>query len=152
MINRLTRQQPTGTASQRAYRWSQWISWGPISPPAIENFSQLAKFTDYFTRLKAVYLISKKSNSLSIVAGQLCSRHRLPVGASPRPPTLGQRGRVCERRFSRLQQFSSSHTPQQNGIPERDGRTIMNMTRRRSCFGSAAVDGATQTMGILVEK
>ena len=28
-----------------------------------------------------------------------------------------------------VQQFSSPHTPQQNGISERDGRTIMAMTR-----------------------
>ena len=38
---------------------------GPLHPPAIGDFSYMAKFTDYSTRLKAVYFLKHKSDALS---------------------------------------------------------------------------------------
>ena len=108
---------------------------GPISPPAIGNFSYIAKFTDYLTRLKAVYFLSKKSDSLSSLVNYV-QDVAIPLGLHLgylHSDNGGEYVNAAFRDYCKstgiVQQFSSPHTPQQNGVSERDGRTIMNMTR-----------------------
>ena len=38
---------------------------GPVTPTAIGGFKYMAKFTDYFSRLKAVYFIKSKDEALT---------------------------------------------------------------------------------------
>ncbi|CAB1098028.1 unnamed protein product [Ectocarpus sp. CCAP 1310/34] len=108
----------------------------PISPPALGGNSYISKFTDYITRPKAVYFITHKHEALSFVFRRFYARCGYSVGSSYSASSFGQRQGVREQRFRNyckttgvVQTFTSPHTPHQNGISERDGRTIPNMTR-----------------------
>lgn len=108
---------------------------GPISPPAIGGYSYMSKFTDYRTRIKAVYFIKNKNEALSTfvnfnrdVAVPLGLRvHR--VHSDNGKEYVNREFRDYCKTIGVVQSFTAPHTPQQNGISERDGRTIMNMTR-----------------------
>ena len=108
---------------------------GPVSPTAIGGYNYMAKFTDHSSRLKAVYFIAKKSDALSSLVN-FVQDIAIPLGLRVEYLRSDNGGEFVSSEFRHyckttgiVQQFSSPHTPQQNGISERDGRTIMNMTR-----------------------
>eukprot|EP00752_Nemacystus_decipiens_P017171 g15384.t1 len=108
---------------------------GPITPTAIGGYNYMAKFTDHVTRLKAVYFVAKKSDALSSLIN-FVQDIAVPLGLRVEYLRSDNGGEYVSSDFRNyckttgiVQQFTSPHTPQQNGISERDGRTIMNMTR-----------------------
>ncbi|CAB1109566.1 unnamed protein product [Ectocarpus sp. CCAP 1310/34] len=108
---------------------------GPISPSAIGGYNYMAKFTDHATRLKAVYFIAKKGDALSSLVNYV-QDVAIPLGLRVQYLHSDNGGEYVNSDFRDycrttgiIQRFSSPHTPQQNGISERDGRTIMNMAR-----------------------
>eukprot|EP00752_Nemacystus_decipiens_P005704 g5162.t1 len=108
---------------------------GPISPTAIGGYNYMAKFTDHASRLKAVYFIAKKSDAFASLVNFI-QDIAIPLGLRVEYLRSHNEGEFVNSEFRQyckttgiVQQFSSPHTPQQNGISERDSRTIMNMAR-----------------------
>ena len=108
---------------------------GPISPPAIGGYSYMFKFTDVRTRLTAVYFIAHKNETLSsfVIFTQDVV---IPLGLRARRLHKDDAKEYVYSYFRDyckttvvVQTFTAPHTSQRNGISERDGRTIMNMTR-----------------------
>ncbi|CAB1104474.1 unnamed protein product [Ectocarpus sp. CCAP 1310/34] len=108
---------------------------GPISLPALGGYSYISKFNDYITRLNAVYFIAYKDEALlpfvnftqdvAIPSGLRIQR----LHSDNRKEYVNSAFRNYCKTTGAVQTFTSPHTPQQNGISERDGRTILNMTR-----------------------
>ena len=95
----------------------------------------MAKYTDHVSRLKAVYFIAKKSDSLSSLVN-FVQDIAIPLGLRVENLHSDNAGEYVNSTFREyckttgiVQRFSSPHTPQQNGISERDGRTRLNMAR-----------------------
>ena len=108
---------------------------GPISPPAIGGYSYMSTFTDVRTRLKAVYFIAHKNEALSFFVN-FTQDVVIPLGLRVRRLRTDNGKEYVNSDFRDYcktngveKNFTPPHTPQQNGISERDGRTIMNMTR-----------------------
>ena len=108
---------------------------GPISPPAIGGYSYMSKFTDVRTRLTAVYFIAHKNEAPSSFVN-FTQDVVIPLGLRVRRLHTDNGKEYANSDFRDyckttgvVQTFTAPHTPQQNGISERDGRTIMNMTR-----------------------
>eukprot|EP00903_Cladosiphon_okamuranus_P019947 g18331.t2 len=138
-INKSTQQNhPKAANTDNITRRLQLVSTdllGPVSPTAIGGFNYMAKFTDHASRLKAVYFIAKKSDALSSLVN-FVQDIAIPLGLRVEYLRSDNGGEFVNSEFRHyckttgiVQQFSSPHTPQQNDISERDGRTIMNMTR-----------------------
>ena len=107
----------------------------PISPPAIRGFSYMSKFTDVCTRLKAVSFIAHKNEALFSIVN-FTQDVVIPLDVRVRRLHTDNRKIYVNSDFRDYckttgvgQTFTAPHTPQKNGISERDGRTIMNMTR-----------------------
>ena len=110
---------------------------GPISPAALGNSSYLAKFTDVYSRFSVVYFLKNKSSSsvldsfikferdLAIAFGRRVQYLRSDQGTERKNRNFKK---YCER-TGVIQQFTAPYTPQQNGISERAGTTVMDMTR-----------------------
>ena len=108
---------------------------GPISPPAIGGDSYMSKFTDVRTRLKAVYFVAHKNEALSsfvnftqdvvISLGLRVRRLHTDNGKE----YVNSDFRDYCKTTGVVQTFTAPQAPQRNGISERDGRAIMNMTR-----------------------
>ena len=95
----------------------------------------MAKYTDRHTRLKAVYFVEKKSDTLHTLC-KFIQDLAIPLGLRVQRLRSDNGGEYISSSFRDYckttgiqQQFTAPHTPQQNGISERDGRTIMDMTR-----------------------
>ena len=108
---------------------------GPISPPAIGGYSCMSKFTDVRTRLKAVYFIAHKNEALTSLVN-FAQDVVTPLGPRVRRLYTDNGKEYVNSDFRDyckttgvVQTFTAPHTPQQNGNSERDGKTIMNMTR-----------------------
>ena len=108
---------------------------GPISPTAIGGYSYMSKFTDVHTRLKAVYFIAHKNEALYSFTN-FTQDVVIPLGLRVQRLHTDNGKEYVNSDFRDyckttgvVQTFTAPHTPQQNGISERDGRTIMNMTR-----------------------
>lgn len=108
---------------------------GPVYPVAKGGFRYVSKFTDEFTRFKAVYLISRKDQAVDTLT-RIVQELAVPIGL--RVQNLRSDGGVEHRAhyygsYCSLtgfrQEFTATNTPQQNGTSERDGRTLMNVTR-----------------------
>ena len=108
---------------------------GPVSPVAKGGYMYVSKFTDELTRYKAFYLIRSKTEAidtlvrfvedLAIPYGRRVVRLRSDGGGEYR---AGYFQKYCKQ-TGIIQEFTATNTPQQNGISERDGRTIMEVTR-----------------------
>ena len=108
---------------------------GPVTPKAIGGCPYMAKYTDHRSRLKAVYFIEKKSDTLHTL-GRFIQDIAIPLGPRVQHHRSNNGGEYTSGSFQELckstgnrQQFSAPYTPQQNGVAERDGRTMMDMTR-----------------------
>ena len=110
---------------------------GPISPPAIGGFQYVSKFTDHHSRWHEVYLIKHKSDAtaslklynttVSVSAGRRIERLRSDKGGE----YIGKSFKQACNNAAIVQEFTSTNTPQQNGVSERDGGTLAGIAR---CF------------------
>ncbi|CAN0051570.1 unnamed protein product, partial [Sphacelaria rigidula] len=110
---------------------------GPFSPTALGGYKCMAKFTDQYSRPKVVYFIKAKSEALSTLVKYIQDL-AIPLGLGVHR-LRSDRGdeNIADyfRRYCKttgiLQEFSSPHSPQQNGMSERNGRTHFKFPR---CF------------------
>lgn len=108
---------------------------GPLSPAAKGGYMYISKFSDEFTRFRAFYLIHSKEeaiNTLIRFVQDLAIPHGRRVLCLRSDGGGEYRAKYYERYCKQtgiIQEFTATNTPQQNGISERDGRTILNMTR-----------------------
>lgn len=110
---------------------------GPISPPAIGGFQYVSKFTDHYSRWHELFLIKTKSDAvatlklynstLSVSVGRRVERLRSDKGGEYTGKAFTQ---ACNDAAIK-QEFTSTNTPQQNGVSERDGGTLAAIAR---CF------------------
>ena len=108
---------------------------GPFKPQARDGSRYISKFTDHHTRWKAVYPIASKDKALDtltyfnqdyvIPLGQRIERVRCDKGGEY---VADYYRNYCKETGIQME-FAATNTPQQNGVSERDGRTILNMTR-----------------------
>ena len=138
-INKITQQKHLKTSrpdpSSERLKLVSTDLLGPVTPKAIGGYAYMAKYTDHHSRLKAVYFIEKKSDTLHTL-GRFIQDLAIPLGLRVQhlrsdnggEYTSGSFQKYCKTTVIR-QQFSAPYTPQQNGVSERDGRTNMDMTR-----------------------
>ena len=108
---------------------------GPITPPAQGGYRLIAKFTDHFTTFKAVYFIKTKDDALTTLC-RFIQDLAIPLGLRIHRLRSDRGGEYiadycrsyCKTTGIR-QEFTPPYTPQANGLSERDGRTILNVTR-----------------------
>ena len=106
---------------------------GSFKQNELDGLQYISRFTDHHTRRKAVYPIRSKDKTIdtlsylttSYLLGLRMQRLRCDKG--------GEYTAGCFRDFCKQtdieQEFAATNTPQQKGMYERDGRTIMNMVR-----------------------
>ena len=107
---------------------------GPFKT-ALNGSKYISKFTDHHTRFKAVYTIQSKDQAFETL-NYFIQDYVIPLGHRIQRLRCDKGGEYTAdyyRDFCKetgiVQEFAATNTPQQNGISERDGRTIMNMTR-----------------------
>ncbi|CAN0317868.1 unnamed protein product, partial [Scytosiphon promiscuus] len=108
---------------------------GPITPAAKGGYTYISKFTDDFSRMKEVFLLKSKAEAIEslhlynmTVAVKLGLRiQRLRADKS---------GEYISKEFKKLcvnsgitLEYTATATPQQNGVSERDGRTLSTIVR-----------------------
>eukprot|EP00903_Cladosiphon_okamuranus_P017944 g16511.t1 len=104
-------------------------------PQAKDGSRYISKFTDHHTRWKAVYPIASKDKALDtltyfnqdyvIPTGNRIQRLRCDKGGE----YIADYYRNYCKETGIQMEFAATNTPQQNGVSERDGRTILDMTR-----------------------
>ena len=113
---------------------------GPISPAALGNSNYMTKFMGMYSRFSAVYFLKNKSSSSILDSFIKFERNlAIPFGRRVQYLRSDQGTEYTNRNFKKyyckrtraIQQFTALYTPQQNGISERAGRTVMDRTR---CF------------------
>ena len=128
-INKSTQQKhpkiPRPDPSRKCLKSVSTDLLGSVTPKAIGGNAYMAKYSDHHSRLKAVYFIEDKGNTLHTL-DRLIQDLTIPLGLRVQPLrsdnggeyTSGSFQEYCKSTGSR-QQFSL-----QNGVSERDGRTI----------------------------
>ena len=108
---------------------------GPFKPKAKDGSCYISKFTDHHTRWKAVYPIASKDKALDTLA-YFNQDYVIPSGHRIQRVRCDKGGEYVADYFRNYcketgiqMEFAATNTPQQNGVSERDGRTILNMTR-----------------------
>eukprot|EP00903_Cladosiphon_okamuranus_P021627 g19885.t1 len=104
-------------------------------PQAKDGSRYISKFMDHHTRWKAVYPIASKDKALDtltyfnqdyvIPTGNRIQRLRCDKGGE----YIADYYRNYCKETGIQMEFAATNTPQQNGVSERDGRTILDMTR-----------------------
>ena len=108
---------------------------GPVTPAARGIYHFMAKYSNHFTKFKAVYFIPTKDMALTTLV-KVVQDLVMPLGLRLQHLRADGGGEFiadyyrdyCET-TAIIQQFSSPNTPEQNGLSERDGRTIMDVVR-----------------------
>ena len=108
---------------------------GPVSSPTIGGHRYVSKFADVFAKWKKVYLttsISKAVETLRLFVQSLA----IPMGLRVQRLRSDRGTEYNARHFNQYsldtgirQEFTSTHSPQQNGGSERDGRTLTEIAR-----------------------
>eukprot|EP00752_Nemacystus_decipiens_P006651 g5979.t1 len=108
---------------------------GPFKPQAKDGSRYISKFSDHHTRWKAAYPIASKDKALDtliyfiqdyvITTGNRIQRLRCDKGGEYMADYYRN---YCKETGIQME-FAATNTPQQNGVSERDGRTILNMVR-----------------------
>lgn len=108
---------------------------GQITPPAKGGFRYACKFTDAFSRMKEVYLLKAKSESVRAlhaynmhVAGPLGRRIEI-VRCDRGGENVGSEFTTYCTDSGITIEYAATNTPQQNGVSERDGQTLATITR-----------------------
>lgn len=108
---------------------------GPIEPTAKGGYKYVSKFTCEYSRMNAVYLIKSKDEAVDtldryhhdIVIPHVFRMHFLRTDCGGEY-IANYYKEYCQS-IGIVQEFTAPATPQQNGISERAGQTLMNMTR-----------------------
>ena len=108
---------------------------GPFPPPAKGGYSYVSKFTDDYSRMKEVYLLRNKSEATE-------SLHEynmtvvVPLGLRIEIVRCDEGGEYIGKEFKTLcvnaginVEYTATNTPQQNGVSEKDGQTLAQITR-----------------------
>ena len=108
---------------------------GPITPAARGGYKYVSKFTDGFSRMKEIFLLKSKAeavNSLHLYNMTVA----VPLGLRIQRLRCDKGGEYTSKEFKQLcinsgitMEYTATATPQQNGVSERDGRTLATMTR-----------------------
>lgn len=108
---------------------------GKISPPAKGGYTYVSKFTDEYSRMNAVYLLKTKNEAVDSL-GNYVKDIIIPNGfrlERIRSDCGGEYVAEYYKKYCKstgiVQEFTAPATPQQNGISERAGRTLMNIVR-----------------------
>ncbi|CAN0003312.1 unnamed protein product [Sphacelaria rigidula] len=136
MLNKSTQQNyPTTTDFPSVTDRLQLVTTdlsGPITPTALGGYRYMAKFTDNFNTLRVVYFIKGKSEALSTLC-KFIQDVAIPQGLRVHHLRSDRGGEFTGEHLRRyckitgiIQQFTTSYTPQQNGMSE---ETILNITR-----------------------
>ena len=95
----------------------------------------MVKYSDHFSKFKAIYFISSKDHALTTLV-KFVQDLVMPLGLRLQHLRADGGGEFIAgyyREYCKttaiIQQFSSPNTPEQNGLSERDGRTIMDIAR-----------------------
>ena len=107
---------------------------GPFKT-ALDGSRYISKFTDHNTRFKAVYTVHSKDQAFETL-NYFIQDYVIPQGLRIQRLRCDKGGEYMAHYYQDfcketgiVQEFAATNTPQQNGISERDGRTILNMTR-----------------------
>ena len=107
----------------------------PVTPKTVGGYGYMAMCTDHLGGLKPVYTIDKESDTLHTL-GRFIQDLAIPLGIRVQHLCSDNKGEYTSGSFQEYcksagirQQFSAPYTLQQNGVSERDGRTIMDITR-----------------------
>ena len=108
---------------------------GPITPTAKGGYNYVSKFTDEYSRMNVVYLIKTKNEAIDTLTrfvqdivipnGFRLERLRSDCGGEY---TAEYFRKYCKQ-TGIVQEMTAPATPQQNGVSERAGRTLMNIVR-----------------------
>ena len=113
----------------------QLVSTDVLTPVVRGNYRFMAKYSDHYTKVKAVYFISTKDNALVtlikfvqdfVMTLGLRLQHSRTDGGGE---FIADYYRDYRKTTAIIKQFSPPNTPEQNVFSERDGRTIMNVAR-----------------------
>eukprot|EP00752_Nemacystus_decipiens_P015617 g13940.t1 len=120
---------------------------GPFKPQAKDGSRYISKFSDHHTRWKAAYPIASKDKALDtliyfiqdyvITTGNRIQRLRCDKGGEYMADYYRN---YCKETGIQME-FAATNTPQQNGVSERDGRTILNMERYGNKLEEKAWEG-----------
>ena len=108
---------------------------GPVSPPALGGVHYVSKFTDQHRKWKGVFLIREKVDAINTLK-QFAQTVVIPRGLRIARLRTDRGGAYTAGYFEKycldtgiIHEFPATNTPQQNGVSERDGRTIANIAR-----------------------
>ena len=108
---------------------------GPFTPPAKGGYRYVSKFTDDYSRMKEVYLLRNKSDTAETI-NQYNMTVAVPVGLRIETARCDRGGEYIGKEFKTLYvnaginvEYTATNTPQQNGVSERDGQTLAQITR-----------------------
>ena len=107
---------------------------GPFTPPAKGGYRYVSKFTDY-SRMKEVYVLRNKSQAAESLH-QYNITVAVPLGLRIEIVRCDKGGEYIGKEFKTLcvnaginVEYTATNTLQQNGVFERDGQTLAQITR-----------------------
>lgn len=107
---------------------------GPVTPAANGGYLYVAKFTDYYTRMKNIFLLKSKAEAVESL--HLYNQTVVvPLGLCIQRPRADKGGQYIFDGFRKLcvdsgihVEYTATVTPQHNGVPEKKRRTIATIT------------------------
>ena len=108
---------------------------GPFTSPAKGGYRYVSKFTDDYSRMKEVYLLQNKSEAAKLLH-QYIMIVAVPLRLHIAIVRCDKGGEYIGKEFKTLcvnaginVENTETNTPQQNGVSERDGQTLTQITR-----------------------
>jgi Integrase core domain/gag-polypeptide of LTR copia-type/GAG-pre-integrase domain len=108
---------------------------GPMQTPTAGGFRYFITFTDDKTRMKTLYLMKEKSETLQKLK-EYEAKVTVETGKRIKAIRSGNGGEYTSREFNDFcklkgtsRQFTAPYTPEQNGVAERLNRTLMESAR-----------------------
>ena len=109
---------------------------GPFTPPAKGGYRYVSKFPDDYSRMKEVYLLRNKSEAAESLH-QYNMTVAVPVGLHIEVVRCDKGGEYNGKEFKTLcvnaginVEYTATNTPQQNGVSERNGLTLVAQITR----------------------
>ena len=108
---------------------------GPFTPAAKGRYRFVSKFTDDYSRMKEIFLLKNKTEAAES-PHQYNMTVAAPLGLRIENLRCDKGGEYTGKEFRTLCvgaginiEYTAINTPQQNGVPERDGQTLAKITR-----------------------
>ena len=108
---------------------------GPFTPPAKGGYRYVSKFTDEYSRMKEVSLLRNKSEAAESLH-QYNMTVAVPLGLRIEIVRCDKGGEYIGKEFKTLcvndginVEYTATDTPQQNGVSEKNGQTLAQITR-----------------------